>query len=183
MKESSTQAKTGQNRALLVIIIVLLCITLAAVGVTAWTLLTPKTQMLMPDYAPQEEDKNAVSIPGEIDQEKEETPEGKNSMSLVYSPEVTVSLSTKKIAMMFQNPSSSTSDVVLQLVVQDEVLAESGKLVPGKMLQSLDLMDGADKKLQPGTYNAFFVVQPYDAQSAEKAMINSKCEITVNVLP
>lgn len=176
-------AKPVPTRIWIAAFAVLLCITLTAVSVTAWALLAPKTQVLTPDYAPQAEDKNAVSIPGEAKEEKAEKPEGGSSMSVTYSPEATISLSQKKVSLMFQNPSRSNSDMILLLMVQDTVLAESGKLIPGKMIQSLDLIDGTEKQLQPGTYNAEFVVQPYDPESAEKSMVNSKCAVTVTVLP
>ena len=176
-------AKPIPTRIWIISFAVLLSITTAAVSVTAWALLAPKTQVLMPDYAPQAEDKNAVSIPNEAKEEKVKKPEGGSSMSVTYSPEATISLSQKKVSLMFQNPSRSNSDMILMLMVQDAVLAESGKLVPGKMIQSLDLIDGAEKKLQPGTYNTEFIVKPYDPENAEKAMVDSKCAVTVTVLP
>lgn len=179
-----TRKSKRRNRHLLIFAFSLMVfVTLAAVSVTAWALFAPKTQVLMPDYAPQEEDKNAVAIKNETSQSKDERPQGGHSVTLSYSPNVTISLSEKKISLLYQNPSSSNSDVILQLVVQDQLLAESGKLVPGKMLRTMDLTEDAAKMLQAGTYKGMFVVQPYDTESAEKAMLDSNCLVTITVLP
>ena len=186
-KRLKRRRATGMSAAWAVAFVMLLCITCGALGVTAWSLSSPRSQVLTPDYAPQEEDENAIPIPNESPQDQQDKPEppseGGGSVSMTYSPSAAISLSTGKVSLMFQNPSRSSSDVVLLLVIQEQVLAESGKLVPGKMIQELELKEGAAELLQAGTYQGAFVVQPYNPESAEKAMLDSQCLVTVTVLP
>lgn len=176
----NTTRKENKKTKLLVLLFLLL--TLIAVGVTAWALFFRDAgPVLTPDYAPQQEEPNAQDI-GDGDAEKLEAPQGGGAVGLTYSAEVTIDLSEEKASLMFQNPSRSTSDMVVQVVIQDEIVAQSGKLVPGKEITTLDLLPGEAKKLAPGGYDAKFVVLMYDSDTAEKAMLNSEAAISVTVV-
>lgn len=162
--------------------LLLLLLTLIAVGVTVWALFFRDVgPVLTPDYAPQQEEQHAQDI-GDDDAEKLETPQGGGAVGLTYSTEVTIDLSEENAALMFQNPSRSTSDMVVQIVIQDKIVAQSGKLVPGKEITTLDLLSGAAKKLAPGGYDAKFVVLMYDPDTGEKAMLNSEAAVSVTVV-
>lgn len=156
----------------LVLIIILLLLAILFFGLTAWALLF-KGPELSPDYAPKAEDENAVSIEGDTE-EKLEKPEGGGSVGITYVPEITIDLSEEKAEFLFQNPGRSNSDVVLQIVIQDEIVAQSDRLVPGKQLNSMPLLNDTADMLSPGGYKGKFVVLFYDPVSAERSVLKSE---------
>ena len=164
------------------LILLLLLITLIAVGVTVWALFFRDSgPTLAPDYAPQEMEQHAETIPNDSG-DKLDKPEGGGSVSLTYSNKVTVDLSDKMAALYFANPGKSNQDMVLQIAIQDTVILQSGTLKPGNQVKLLDLLEGAEEMLSPGGYEGKFVVLYYDPDSGEKAMVNTEIPITVNVV-
>ena len=164
------------------LILLLVLITLSAVCVTVWALFFRDSgPALAPDYAPQEMEQNAESIPDDSD-EKMAKPEGGGSVSLTYSNKVTIDLSDKAAALYFANPGKSNQDMVIQITIQDTVIVQSGTLVPGQQVKLLDLLEGAEKQLSAGGYEGKFVVLYYDQTSGEKAMVNTEIPITINVV-
>lgn len=160
---------------------ILLLITFAAVCVTLWALFIRESgPVLAPDYAPREEEENAEAIPDDSD-EKLDNPEGGSSVSLTYSKDVTISLSEETASLLFANPGKSNQDMVLQIVIQGEVIVQSGTLKPGNQVKTLGLLDGMSGKLAPGTYEGNFAVLYYDPESGEKAIVNTEIPITVTV--
>ena len=164
------------------IITVLAIVTLLAVGITVWALFFRDTgPTLAPDYAPQEMEQHAESIPND-EGGKMDTPEGGGSVSLTYSNKVTIDLSDKMAALYFANPGKSNQDMVIQIAIQDTVILQSGTLVPGQQVKLLDLLEGAEEQLQPGGYEGKFIVLYYDQTSGEKAMVNTEIPITITVV-
>lgn len=163
------------------LILILLIITVIAICVTVWALFFRDTgPVLAPDYAPQEEEQNAETIPGDTG-EKLDNPEGGGSVSLTYSREVSIDLSDKTATLLFANPGKSNQDMVLQIVIQDTVIVQSGTLKPGNQVTALDLLDGAAKKLSAGTYEGNFNVLYYNPETGEKAIVNTEIPITITV--
>lgn len=173
--------RAEKNTKLSPLLLLLLFITLAAVCVTIWALFFRNSgPALAPDYAPQEEEQNAESIPGD-DGEKLDAPEGGSSVSLTYSREVSIDLASGTAALLFANPGKSNQDIVLQLVIQDTVIIQSGTLKPGHQVTTLSLLDGAAKRLSTGVYDGSFRVLYYDMESGEKAIVNTEIPVTVTV--
>lgn len=171
-----------QNKLILLLILLLLLITLIAVGVTVWALFFRDSgPTLAPDYAPQEMEQRAETIPNDSG-EKMDKPEGGGSVSLTYSNKVTIDLSDKMAALYFANPGKSNQDMVLQIAIQDTVILQSGTLKPGNQVKLLDLLEGAEEMLSPGGYEGKFVVLYYDQESGEKAMVNTEIPVTINVV-
>lgn len=165
-----------------ILIILLLFITLVASAVTTWALLSRNSgPVLAPDYAPQQMEQHAETIPNDSD-EKMEKPEGGGAVSLTYSNKVTIDLSDKAASLYFANPGKSTQDMMLQIAIQDTVILQSGILKPGNQVKLLELLEGSEKMLQPGGYEGKFVVLYYDQTSGEKAMVNTEIPITINVV-
>ena len=162
------------------IILLLLLLLLIAIGVTLWALFFREETALTPDYAPRREDKYAQSLDDQGD-EKLEQVQGGGAVSLTYSTKVTVTLDDGMASVYFANPSKSNQDMVLQLVVQDVILAQSGKLSPGKQLDTLELLEGAASRLQPGGYNGQFVVLFYQPDTGEKTIVNTEIPVDVTV--
>jgi len=164
------------------LILLLLLITLSAVCVTVWALFFRDSgPALAPDYAPQEMEQNAESIPNDSD-EKMAKPEGGGSVSLTYSNKVTIDLSDKAAALYFANPGKSNQDMVIQIAIQDTIILQSGTLSPGNQVKLLNLLEGAEEMLQPGGYEGKFIVLYYDQTSGEKSMVNTEIPITINVV-
>ncbi len=162
------------------IILLLLLLLLIAIGVTLWALFFREETTLTPDYAPRREDKYAQSLDDQGD-EKLEQVQGGGAVSLTYSTKVTVTLDDGMASVYFANPSKSNQDMVLQLVVQDVILAQSGRLSPGKQLDTLELLEGAASRLQPGGYNGQFVVLFYQPDTGEKTIVNTEIPVDVTV--
>ena len=172
--------KTNQTA---VIVIILALITVAAVCVTVWALFFRDSgrQVLTPDYAPQQKEQHAETIPDDSG-EKMESPQGGGSVSLTYSNQVTVDLSDRAASLYFANPGKSNQDMVIQISIQDTVILQSGTLAPGHQVKLLDLLEGAEEMLQPGGYEGKFIVLYYDQESGEKAMVNTEIPITITVV-
>ena len=163
-----------------IIIILLLLLLLLTIGVTFWALFCrDTTPVLAPDYAPQDSEENAEKIEDDSDSEKLEQPEGGGAVSLTYSKEVTIDLSENKAKLLFGNPSKSNQDMLIQIVIQDTVILQSGILSPGYRVTRLDLFDNV--KLSEGKYNGKFVIYYYQKDTGEKAMLNTEIPLTITV--
>ena len=169
-----------------IIIAILAVITVAALCVTMWALFLREPDdsnkvILAPDYAPQNKEENAETIPDDTS-DKMENPEGGGAVSLTYSNEVTIDLSDKAAALYFANPGKSNQDMVIQIAIRDTVILQSGTLSPGNQVKLLNLLEGAEDMLQPGGYEGKFIVLYYDQTSGEKSMVNTEIPITINVV-
>ena len=167
-----------------IIVTILALITVAAVCVTVWALFFRDSggqQVLAPDYAPQQQEQNAETIPDDSC-EKMEKPEGGGSVSLTYSNKITIDLSDKAASLYFANPGKSNQDMVLQIVIQDTIILQSGTLAPGHQVKLLNLLEGAETMLQPGGYEGKFIVLYYDQESGEKAMVNTEIPVSITVV-
>ena len=170
-----------ENKKKYLLILLLLLITVTAVAISVWAIwFRDSAPVLAPDYAPRQIEGNAEPI-GDDGAEKLSQPEGGGAIGLTYAKEVAISLSDKNAAIMFANPTKSNQDMVLQLAIDDVVVLQSGRLVPGNRVSSLGLLDGAEKRLTAGGYNGKFVVLYYDRTSGEKAMLNTEIPVTVTV--
>ena len=169
-----------------IIIAILAVITVAALCVTMWALFLREPDdsnkvILAPDYAPQNKEENAETIPDDTS-DKMETPEGGGAVCLTYSNEVTIDISDKAAALYFANPGKSNQDMVIQIAIRDTVILQSGTLSPGNQVKLLNLLEGAEEMLQPGGYEGKFIVLYYDQTSGEKSMVNTEIPITINVV-
>ncbi len=160
------------------LLLLLLLLLLLFLGIGTWALLREKTPP--PDYPKQEVDGNAEPI-GDGDATKLETPEGGGAVSLTYSKEVSISLFEKKASLMFGNPTRSTQNVTLQLVIGDTVILQTGTITPGNQVTTLMLEQDAENGLAAGSCEGTFVVSFYDPQSGEKAMLSTEIPVTITI--
>lgn len=165
------------------LIILLLLVATAAVCVAVWAVVfrdsSAQEVALTPDYAPQEEE-NVESMGDEGD-EKLEAAEGGGAVSLAYSDEVAITLSEETASLYFGNPTRSTQSIVLQLVIQDTVVMQSGLIEPGNQVSTLSLLTGAADILEPGGYDGKFVVLYYDPDTGVQAIVTTEIPVTVTV--
>ncbi len=137
-----------------------------------------ETAVLAPDYAPEETEENAEKT-GDEGAEKNPQPEGGGSVSLTYSRQAEINLDEKTISFVFENPSRSNQSMVLQILAQDVVIAQSDTLPPGYELRSLSLEEGVE--FEQGTYEGKFLISFYDEGNGEKAAVNTEIPITIQI--
>lgn len=163
------------------LIFLLLLITVTAVSVTVWALFFRSPDVsLAPDYAPVSTEKHAEPIPNDWGEQTAAKP-GSGSVSLTYSNEVTIDLSSREASLLFANPGRSNQDMVLQIVIQDTVVLQSGRITPGNQVMTLELTKAAAGMLSPGGYEGSFLIFYYDLTSGEKAIVNTEIQISVTV--
>ena len=164
------------------LIALLILLLLISIGVTIWALFFREPDVVLnPDYAPEQMEPYQSPIPGDTGNKAESPTDGGGSVSLNYTDKVMIDLSVGKASLYFANPGKSNQDMVLQVVIQDEVLVQSGRLTPGHQVTELDLLPDAAKKLAPGGYEGKFILYYYHPETSEKAMVNTEIEITVSV--
>lgn len=163
------------------VIVLLLLLLLIAIGVTLWALFFRDNTTLTPDYAPRKEEKHAQVL-DEPQEDKLAQSEGGGAVSLTYTTFVTIDLGEQQANLYFANPGKSNQDIVLQLVVQDVILAQSGRLSPGKLVETLDLLEDAAARLQPGGYQGKLVVLFYQPDTHEKTILNTEIPVEITVV-
>lgn len=164
----------------IILFIVLVVLLLASVSVTVWALFFRTSEVtLTPDYAPRQKEVHAEKLDDGNDKKLEQA-EGGGAVSLTYTTQVIVSLSEETANIYFGNPTKSNQDMVIQIVVHDEIIAQSGTIVPGKKVETLDLLDGAVQMLSEGGYDGEIIVLYYQEDTHEKTIVNT--EIPVNII-
>ena len=167
--------------------LVLYCLLLAAavaVAVLIW--LGMWLRPLTPTLAPLPVDPNVGAIEGD-ESEKKESEEGGGAVTLTYSLDAKLSLSTGQIRMYFLNPNASNQDIALTLYLVDGEtsvkIAQSGRIQPGYGLTDMQFLEGS-AALSQGNYRGMYVVSFYDEQTGEKALVESTIQdVTVVVSP
>lgn len=178
MSYKSKHGSTDKRKQIIIIVLILLL--LITIGITVWALFfRDTTPVLAPDYAPQQTEENAEPFDDDTDGEKLQQQQGGGAVSLTYSKEVAIDLSDNVAKLLFANPYKSNQDMMLQIVIQDTVIVQSGLLTPGHQVTKLELFDNA--KLSKGTYEGKFVVLYYQKDTGEKAMINTEIPLTITV--
>lgn len=174
---------SGSNK-MKIVIAVLLSVTLVAIGISVWALFfrTEDTcdLLLAPDYAPVNIEKYAEDI-GDNSASKLEQTEGGGAVSMSYSTEVGIDLSQETASLFFENPGKSNQDVVIQIVIHDTVVAQSGRITPGKRVTMLDLANDMKFSLEEGGYNGKIVVLYYQPYNGEKAILNTDIPVNISV--
>lgn len=138
---------------------------------------------ITPDYPAPPVEEGAMDIAGGDEGKLEAPEEGGSAVGLIYSDEVTIDLSDKKATLDFRNPKKSLQNMSVQVVIQDQVVAESGLLLPGKRIKELSLKEGMETKIPAGYYNknAKFLIRFYDPETNECAIINSEIALKITV--
>lgn len=158
---------------------------LAALAVLLLLLLRPQEPVVVePDHPLPPRDPYVQPIEDDNSQ-RAEVPEGGGSVSMIYTLEASIDLSTGEVNIYFKNPNASSHDVVVELYIVSEgeeyPVAESGLLEPGYQLTRMEL--GADAPmLTQGLYDGLFRLRCYDPTSGERALVAPEItglEITV----
>ena len=168
-----------------VIITAILSVVLTiSIGITLWAILlrdNSDNPQLTPDYPPQSVDSNQKPIEGDNSQ-KIPASLGGGAINVTYAEEAIVSLSRGNISLYYANPNASNQNISISIMIGDVTLASSKLITPGNLLTELDLESGVKDLLSIGGYDATLVIKAYHPQTNEKAMVDTKAEILVNVV-
>ncbi len=175
MTSNTQQEDKKKKKKLLIFLILFILLDIILLVVLLGTRTT-----LAPDYAPVNEEKYAEDI-GDDGDKKLDQAEGGGAVSLTYSTDVDISLDKKLATLFFANPSKSNQDMVLQIVVHDVVVAQSGTISPGKQIGKMDLLSSGARKLQAGGYDGKFVVLYYQPDTHEKTIVNTDIPVKITV--
>lgn len=134
--------------------------------------------VVVPESAPVETEPNVETIPGDT-QPSTTNPSNGGSVSLSYSNQVTIDLSRKTATLYFANPIRSNQDIILQIVVAGEVIAQSGLIPAGCQVTRLSLTPDVTSKIGTGAYSGKFVIYYYDQQTGNKAAVNTEIPIYI----
>lgn len=170
----------GKEKNLKWLIIILSVGIVICTGVTIWAVFFRGGDDISPDYPPQGIESNQTPIDGD-DSGKLESPEGGGAINVTYGTAATVDLSEKTVTIYYANPNASNQNVSIVIMVNDLVVAKSDLITPGNQVSKLELQKEAASRLQVGGYNAELVVRAYDPESGEKAMVDTKGELTLTV--
>lgn len=162
------------------LIIILVTGIVICTGVTIWALFFRGGGDISPDYPPQGIESNQTPIDGD-DSGKLDSPEGGGAINVTYGTAAKVDLSEKTVTVYYANPNASNQNVSILIMVNDLVVAKSDLITPGNQVSKLELQKEAASRLQVGGYNAELVVRAYDPESGEKAMVDTKGELTLTV--
>lgn len=169
-----------QNSKKWIIIILIIGIALC-IGITVWALFfRGGDEIITPDYPPRGTEENQQPIEDD-NSEKLESPEGGGAINVTYSTDAVATLSSSTLSVYYANPKASNQNVAILIMIDETVVAKSDLITPGNQVTTLKLEEHAKKLLQPGGYDAQLVVRAYDPESGEKAMIDTKGEITLTV--
>ena len=177
-KHVNQEANRRKKRWMIAILIILLLLLISSCSVAVWSMFfRDTTPTLTPDYAPQEIEPNLNPTPDTGKDKLEQSSSG-GSVSLEFIKDVTVDLSDKTVEFAFTNPQESNQDMVLQVIVQGRVIAQSQLIPPGNELKKLTLRD--DVTLSAGGYDGKYTVLYY-YENGEKAMVQTDIPLTIKV--
>ena len=188
-------ARVGENEFILLLksrlafLILLFGGVLSLIALTALliSLLQPKEpQIIDPDHPVPTEDGNAAALEDD-NSTRPDVEEGGGSLSMIYTLEAELSLSTGEISIYFKNPNSSTHDVSIILYVtsgdQEVAIAQSGLLKAGYGLNTLEYLPET-ATLTEGVYTGKYLLSCFDPETGERALVQPEITgVTITVLP
>lgn len=113
------------------------------------------------------------------DDEKMPQAEGGGAVNITYSNQVTISLADATAAVQITNPTRSNQSMVIQLVIQDVNVGQSGIIPPGNQLTAIPLKD--DVTIEPGDYDGKFQLLFFDPETNAQANLTTNIPVTVTV--
>ena len=134
--------------------------------------------VLPPDVAYQEKDPNIEPYPDSTGDPVQNVPEGGGMASFTCEAQLTVRLSEARVDLMFANPTRSQQNMVIEVLVDDQVIAQSGRIEPGYRVTSLPLI--AKEQLTQGIYQATVRIYFYHPQTGEQK-VDTSVPVSVTV--
>ena len=159
-------------------LILAIVIALLAVCVAIWALCfrapeAPADEILSPvtdEHLTPTDDGNDEKMP---------QAEGGGAVNITYSTQVTISLADAAAAVQITNPTRSNQSMVIQLVIQDVQVGQSGSIPPGNQLTVIPLKENIT--IEPGSYDGKFQLLFFDPETNEQANLTTNIPVTVTV--
>lgn len=145
----------------------------------------PKPPVIQPDHPLPDIDPDIETLP-EDDSDKVQSESGGGFVSMVYTKDASVTLSTDKAKIYYQNPNASNHSVVLELYLvsgaKEYFLGKTGLIPAGSAIYEMDVSE-RDANIRAGIYTGLYRTFYYDALTGERAAISSDItEIKVSVI-
>ena len=162
--------------------VALMLITVISLSVTVYTLLSNKDkEVLVPDYAKPEIEKNAELF-GSQEAEMTEQPEkGSGNVDIVYKKDMSVELSKNIVSLLVGTPKTSNHDILIQVLIDDLLISESGMIKAGNQVEELSLRENIGERLVSGKYEGMIRVYFYDCISYEKSLVDVTIPVVITV--
>ena len=143
-----------------------------------------KPVVINPDHPLPEIDPDIETLPDDGD-DQVNSEEGGGFVSMVYTKDATISLSSNKATVYYQNPHKSNHGVVLELYLvsegQEYFLGRTGLIPAGSAIYEMDVSERA-VQIRAGVYTGLYRTFYYDPLTGERAAISSDItEVTVSV--
>ena len=154
-------------------------VALLAICVAVWALFfrAPETPT-DPEISPVADEHLTPTDDG--DDEKMPQAEGGGAVNITYSNEVTISLADATAAVQITNPTRSSQSMLIQLMIQDVKIGQSGTIPPGNQLAVIPLDENIT--LEPGTYEGMFHLFFFDVETNEQANLNTNIPVKITVM-
>lgn len=128
-----------------------------------------------PDHPMPEIDPDIEPIEGDSG-EQTPAPSGGGSVAMVYTKAVTISLSSDKATIFYQNPASSNHSVVLELYIvsgdEEYFIGKTGLIPAGSAIYELNVSERS-ANIREGTYTGLYRVIYYEPTTGVRAMVGS----------
>ncbi len=129
-------------------------------------------------YAPIPTDSNVIKI---VKEEEPPPTDAPNRVSFQFNETLHIDPDNGRCYLNFENPSYSSNKIVIKLMSDDDdsIMAESGGIEPGYGLKYIPLNDNGYDKVNSGATSGHIVINAYDCDTNDKAMIDSTLPVTL----
>lgn len=154
-------------------------VALLAICVAVWALFfrAPETPA-DPEISPVADEHLTPTDDG--DDEKMPQAEGGGAVNITYSNEVTISLADAAAAVQITNPTRSNQSMLIQLMIQDVKIGQSGTIPPGNQLAVIPLNENIT--IEPGSYDGKFQLLFFDVKTNQQANLTTSIPVTIRIM-
>ena len=133
---------------------------------------------IVPDFPLPATDPNIEEVDSNVKTSQADVPKDKSgSAGLVYTLSADATLSTKRVAMMIENPAASNQALTIELLIvsngKEYSIAKSGLVTAGTRLKTMNL-NLQNLSLSEGIYTGLYRINFYNPASGEKALVQSE---------
>ena len=114
------------------------------------------------------------------DDEKMPQAEGGGAVNITYSNEVTISLADAAATVQITNPTRSNQSMLIQLMIQDVKVGQSGTIPPGNQLAVIPLNENIT--IEPGSYDGKFQLLFFDVKTNQQANLTTSIPVTIRIM-
>ena len=154
-------------------------VALLAICVAVWALFfrAPETPA-DPEISPVADEHLTPTDDG--DDEKMPQAEGGGAVNITYSNEVTISLADAAATVQITNPTRSNQSMLIQLMIQDVKIGQSGTIPPGNQLAVIPLNENIT--IEPGSYDGKFQLLFFDVKTNQQANLTTSIPVTIRIM-